>query len=64
MLLGIALILFGLAFPTTLLPLLEYWLGSFGHATAVTELFLASLFPLVGLVVVFIGYFTVHRQPA
>ncbi|HEV8193417.1 MAG TPA: hypothetical protein VGP82_18295 [Ktedonobacterales bacterium] len=64
MLLGIALLLFGLAFPTTLLPLLEYWIAPFSRTPPVTQAILTSLFPVAGLVVACFGFFTGRRQPA
>jgi len=63
MLLGIGLILFGLVFPTTLLPLLEFWLAPERRTPGVTEGILRSLFPVAGLVVVFIGFF-IGRRPS
>ncbi len=62
MLLGIGLILFGLAFPTTLLPLFEYWIAPYSRTPVVTQGILTSLFPVTGLVVVVIGLFTGRGQ--
>lgn len=64
MLLGIGLILFGLVFPTTLLPFLRLWIAPESRTPLVAQAILISLFPVAGLVVVFIGFFTGRRPSA
>jgi len=64
MLLGIGLILFGLVFPSTVLGIVEFWVLPFGRLPVAVNLILESIFPLVGLIVLLIGFFMTERHDA
>lgn len=57
MLLGIALIVFGLAFDASVLNLIMRPLLENGPVARWFQDALASIFPLVGLIVAFVGFF-------
>ena len=62
MLLGIGLLLFGLAFPTTFLPLIVVWSQAATHLSRAAFYLLDSIFPLAGLIVLLIGFFIGQRR--
>ncbi|MGH2500901.1 MAG: hypothetical protein ACRDID_00140, partial [Ktedonobacterales bacterium] len=62
MLLGIALIVFGLAFDVSILILIMRAILENGTVARWFQDALASIFPLAGLIVTLVGFFT--RDPA